>query len=115
MDFFVVLNHLPGLSWLLVLSTGCVEKRKAKTRDRRERRQIEKKGVLLSAKAGWEGEEAGRRVHPEGRGESQGHRGEGRCRGGAKGGRGKRRKANAHIEKSTNLVTFSKESMQDKA
>lgn len=68
-------NHLPGLSWLLVLSTGRVAKQEARTRDKREGGQIEM-CVLLSVKAGWEGEEAGKRVRP-GRKESQGHGGAG--------------------------------------
>lgn len=63
---------------------------------------------------GKERRQVGESIQREG-GESQGHRGEGRCTGGAKGGRGRRSKADAHIEKSTNLVTFSKESIAHKA
>lgn len=72
--------------------------------------------VLLIAKAGWEGEEAGRRVRPGRGGQSQGHRvtgGQEQMRNGGKGEGGRcvgertRSKADAHIEKSTSLVTFS--------
>lgn len=62
--------------------------REAKDKDKREEREetnSKKKGVLLSAKAGWEGEEAGRRVHPEGRrgvtGSQRGRQVHRRCKG----------------------------------
>lgn len=92
--------------------------REAKDKDKRQEREEtnSKKRVSYSVQRrdGKERRQVGESIQREG-GESQGHRGEGRCTGGAKGGRGRRSKADAHIEKSTNLVTFSKESIAHKA
>lgn len=78
-------------------------------RNKRQGQEIEggrdkqnKTRVLLNAKAGWEGEEAGGRVHPKGKEESRGSQEE-EFRWG--GGRREQSKAHAHIGKSTSLKT----------